>query len=357
MADKYSSSMTLMVVLLMTLGIGISCAVEYGAYGAPLPPQKFSDDYYKVYGGPDITASLERSSIYQGDKTSLFLTLTNRGRITSFEVNEEPAANKREEILAASRELELEKQRITAQDVSVRLAATNESAIDIRRSVAYIGNIREGQTSSSIEFPVEIYENTPRGAYSLYAIINYTYQRDVAVEGDEDRPEDPDIYYWYENRSQKVPLSLNVIRESGVDFMVVDVSPEHFQVGSKDNIVRIIIENTGDESAQDLVARLRPESGVYVSVDESPIPSLDPGDRAELIYKIDISEDAISTKRYRLTLTFEFSDAYRDRIEDDAQAYITLDKADFLPLPLAAMALAVLAILVFLIIRKKVGRR
>ena len=75
-----------------------SLAIEAGA---PIPPEKFSDDYYKVYGTPNLTLSLERSNVYQGEQTSLFLTLTNRGRITSFQVNEEPGANKREEILGS----------------------------------------------------------------------------------------------------------------------------------------------------------------------------------------------------------------------------------------------------------------
>ena len=127
--------------------------------GAPVPPEKFSDDYYKVYGTPDLTVSLDSYRLYQGEKSSLYLTVANRGRVTSFQVNEEPGANRREEIIAAQKEQELEKLRTTAQDVSVRLRAENESAIDITRSVAYPGNIREGQTSARLEFPIEAYEN------------------------------------------------------------------------------------------------------------------------------------------------------------------------------------------------------
>ncbi|MGV8088796.1 MAG: COG1361 S-layer family protein, partial [Methanothrix sp.] len=57
--------------------------------GAPIPPERFSADYYKVYGTPNLTASLDMSRIYQGEATVLTMTLTNRGRITSFEINEE----------------------------------------------------------------------------------------------------------------------------------------------------------------------------------------------------------------------------------------------------------------------------
>ncbi|MCX6673082.1 MAG: hypothetical protein NTY37_04810, partial [Methanothrix sp.] len=104
----------ILVLALITICLPYSQAIEAGA---PIPPEEFGDDYYKVYGTPNLTLSLEQTRVYQGEQTSLFLTLTNRGRITSFQVNEEPGANKREEILAAQREQELEKQRTVAQDV------------------------------------------------------------------------------------------------------------------------------------------------------------------------------------------------------------------------------------------------
>ena len=240
--------------------------------GAPIPPEKFSDDYFKVYGTPNITVSLDRTNVHQGEQTSLFLTLTNRGRITSFQVNEEPGANKREEILAAEREQELEKLRTIAQDISVQLVAENLSAIDILRSVAFPGSIREGQTSARLEYPLDVYKNTKPGFYRLLARVNYTYQRDVAVKSDEDHPESPDVFYWYDSLNQTIPITIKVERRSGAEFSVQRISPTGLRAGSKDNVIKIAVKNVGNDTARDLVARLRPESGLYVSVDESPIP-------------------------------------------------------------------------------------
>ena len=98
----------LLAVLLIIAGLHSSSAVEVGA---PVPPERFSDDYYKVYGTPDLSVSLENDRLNQGEVASLFITLTNRGRVTSFQVNEEPAANQKEEVIAAQREQELEKLR------------------------------------------------------------------------------------------------------------------------------------------------------------------------------------------------------------------------------------------------------
>ncbi len=323
--------------------------------GAPIPPEEFGDDYYKVYGTPNLTLSLDRTKIDQGETASLFITLTNRGRVTAFEVNEEPAANKREEILAAQREQELEKLRTVAQDVSVLLLADNKSAIDIKRAAAFPGSIREGENSPRLEFPIEAYKNARPGLYRLNAIVNYTYQRDVSVEGDEDRPENPDVYYWYDSLSQTIPLTLNVERKSGAEFEVVQTTPLALEVGSEDNVIKIIIKNIGYDTARDLVARLRPESGIYVSVDESPIAALRPGDEAELLYKLDVSQDAVPGKRYQLRVIFDFSDSFRDDLSDWENAYIEIEPKSA-SRPLAALVIIIVLAAAILIIVKRRGK-
>ena len=338
-----------LVLALLTICLGSSKANEAGA---PIPPEEFGADYYKVYGTPNLTASLEQTRVYLGEQTSLFLTLTNRGRITSFQVNEEPGANKREEILAAQKEQELEKQRTVAQDVSIRILAENESVIDIKRAVAFPGNIREGQTSARLEFPIEAYKNTKPGQYRIDAVVNYTYQRDVAVKGDEDHPESPDVFYWYDSLSQTIPLTLTVERRSGAQFEILDVSPSALPVGTQDNVIKIRIKNVGHDAAKDLVARLRPESGLYVSVDESPIPALQPQQEAELIFKMDVSKDAVPGKRYQLKVIFEFSDSYRDDLSDAENAYLQIEQESS-SRPLAAVLLFVVLAAILIVIVKR----
>lgn len=327
---RFSVLAAFIFVLTLTFTcVSVACitTVQATEAGAPIPPEQFGDDYYKVYGTPNITLSLEQDRVYQGEAASLFLTQTNLGRITSFQVNEEPAANKREEILAAQKEQELEKLRTVAQDVSVLLYAENGSAIDIKRAVAYPGSIREGQTSARLEFPIDVYKNTPPGSYRLIAVVNFTYQRDVAVKGDEDHPESPDVFYWYDSISQIIPIALTVERRSDAEFAVTSVTPQALAAGSENNVVRIGIKNTGQDTAKDLVARLRPESGMYVSVDESPIKSLPPGQEAELIYRMDVSKDAVPGKDYQLRVLFEFSDSKRDDLADWVNAYIKVEPA------------------------------
>lgn len=300
-------------------------ADQTGSLQGPLSiPAQFSGDWYQVSGGPDLQISLARSSVYRNENTSLDLTVTNIGRVTSFKVLTQPEPSRPEEMLAAQKELQLEALRSSAQDVSIRIVAQNSSAMNLRREVAYAGSLRDGQVSQLLAYPIEVYQNTEPGDYTLLAIANYTYQQDVAVKPHSDSPDNPDIFYWYNTASQTIPITLHVEKRSMVDLKALSASPGTLTVGSKNNIVKVIIQNLGTDTAKDLVARLRPETGVYVDMDESPIPSLRPGEKAELTYKVDVSKDAIGGRPYRFTLLFDFSDTYRKNLQDSDYVYINL---------------------------------
>jgi hypothetical protein len=288
-------------------------------------PADFSGDWYSVQGGPDLQAALVRSSVDRNEDTSLYLTLTNIGRVTSFKVVNEPVLDRPDEVFAAQKELQLEAQRAIAQDVSVRLTAQNSSAMKFKREVAYAGSLRDGQVSSILEFPVEVYENTMIGDYILYATINYTYQQDVAVKPHSDNPQNPDVFYWYNTASKIIPLTLKVEKKSLVDLIALNATPKTLDVGSKDNILKVFIKNQGNDTAKDLMARLRPEAGVYVDMDESPIPVLRPKETAQLTYKVDVSKDAVGGKPYRFTLLFDYSDSYRKNLQDSDNVYVSIE--------------------------------
>ncbi|MFB3766268.1 MAG: COG1361 S-layer family protein [Methanotrichaceae archaeon] len=292
--------------------------------GPPSIPADFSGDWYSVEGGPNLQITLARSSIYRNQNTSLYLTVTNNGRVTSFKVVTQPNPTRQDEVFAAQQELQLEALRSTAQDISVKLVAVNKSAMDLKREVAYAGSLREGQVSQPLVYPIEVYENTVPGDYTLYAVANYTYQQDVAVKPHSDSPQNPDIYYLYNTASQTIPITLNVQKLSLIDLKALSASPGALDIGSKNNVVKVIIQNQGTDVAKDIVARLRPETGVYVDMDESPIPILRPGEKAELVYKVDISKDAIAGKSYRFTLLFDYSDPYRKNLVDSDYVYLTV---------------------------------
>jgi hypothetical protein len=269
----------------------------------------------------------------------------------------DPVLSRPDEVFAAQKELQLEALRSTAQDVSVRLQPENGSALKLKREMAFAGSLREGQVSPVLEFPVEIFEFTAPGDYTLYALVNYTRQQDVAVKPHSDNPQNPDIFYWYNTASQIIPLTLHVERRSLVDLKALSASPEGLSVGSKDNVVRVVIQNQGNDTARDLVARLRPETGVYVDMDESPVQNLRPGQKADLVYKVDVSKDTIPGKQYRFTLLFDYSDTYRKGLSDSDFVYISvrpsLATIIYQYWWLAAVAAAIIALIAISVIRRR----
>jgi hypothetical protein len=328
---------------------------------SPNALENFPGDYYKLDGGPDLIATLEKSTLYQKESTSLFLTLKNRGIINSIKVNEEPSSSLPEEVYAAKLELDLEHAKTTAQDISVSLTmpfSANESPLEIKSEVAYAGSLKEGQISNMLAFPVEVYKKAVPGDYTLYATVNYTYQQDVAVKPYSGRPQNPDIYYLYQSASQVVPLQLHIARRSGAEFEVLNMTPASLQIGSKENVIKMAVENIGHDTAYDLVARLRPESGIYVSIDDSPIPALAPGEKAELVYKIDVSKDAVAGKRYMLDILFDFSDSFRENMTDTEHAYLMVKSGGFsTSTVVGVLATVVAAAAIVQLLRKRRGSR
>ena len=325
--------------------------------GSPSVPAEFQGDWYWVDGGPNLQITLTPSSIYRNQETTLYLYVTNNGRVTTFKVLTQPEPTRPDEVYAAQLELQLEAQRSTAQDVSVRLVAVNDSAIDLKRDVAYAGSLKEGQVSQPLPYPIEVYENTEPGNYLLYAIANYTYQQDVAVKPHSDSPQNPDIYYWYSSVTQTFPLILQVEKMSLVDLKALNITPGNLNIGSKNNVVKVFIQNQGSDTAKDIVARFRPETGVYVDMDESAIPILQPGEKARADYRVDVSKDAIASKSYRLTLLFDYSDTYKKNLQDSNYVYISIQPSlSGLILQywwVAAIILAILAFIAVSIIRRR----
>ena len=167
-ASRYMRSILLITVpplILLTCFLAAAQTSQTQTYGPLTMPADFAGDWYSVDGGPYLEANLARSSVYRNENTSLFLTITNIGRVTSFQAVAEPMLSRPDEVFAAQKELQLEALRSSAQDVSVRLKPQNGSAMNLKREVAYAGSLRDGQVSQVLEFPIEVYENTVPGDY------------------------------------------------------------------------------------------------------------------------------------------------------------------------------------------------
>jgi hypothetical protein len=330
------------LLLLFTLALAL---VLVQAQVIPQNLDKFLNDYYDVTGKPELNAALQQNEFEPGERATLYITLLNTGKLERFEVNKQANASKQAEVIAAQREQQLEVEATTAFAIRLALNKANESdPFKLKTNTAFAGTLRSSLASTPIPFNIEIKDNAALGEYELILSITYDFQRDVAVEENDDNPNAPNIYYWYDQASKDIRLKLKIAKEAKAEFEVIEVKPFSFKIDSKDNLIWISLRNKGNESARDLVAVLKPAPGIYVDSIESPIPELKPTEAKQLLFKIDVDKDALPNKIYQMKLELKFYDPYGNELRDHAYFYIeTQEKAAQIPgLDIATLAVALL---------------
>ncbi len=92
------------------------------AQNSYIPLELGGDNYYSMYGSPDISASISGTDEFErGDTVTLYLDLTNYGRIIGFKQDQMPQNAK--EYALASAELEEENKKPTALGVTATLVS------------------------------------------------------------------------------------------------------------------------------------------------------------------------------------------------------------------------------------------
>ncbi|TFH39065.1 MAG: hypothetical protein E4G94_11465, partial [ANME-2 cluster archaeon] len=149
-----------------------------------IPPNqwKFNEDYFTVYGQPEMVVSIIGSAEYERDEaTTVLIQIMNQGKILGFESEDEPAdAN---EIALSKIEQQYESGVTTAVGVVATLLADG-APVDIKSRSQSAGTIVSGQVSEPLQFEIKIWNNAEAGTYPLRLKLTYQYQKDVQVDGD-----------------------------------------------------------------------------------------------------------------------------------------------------------------------------
>jgi uncharacterized membrane protein len=83
---------------------------------------------------------------------------------------------------------------------------------------------------------------------------------------------------------------------------------------------------------------------------------LSPEQEAELIYKIDVSKDAVPGKNYQLKILFEFSDSYRDDLSDWENAYVQVEQESTGRSYSGLLIIIIVLVAALLVVAKKRGK-
>lgn len=287
------------------------------AYSEMIPPNiwEFTDDYYNVFGEPQLSVSVVGDPEYDsGDTSTVFIQLMNEGLVFGFETDEDPS--NADETIDAQLEFDLEYDVTTA--INIRGTLENEAGAPLRviSGLQQAGSLRSGETSSPMEFEVEFFNNAPAGTYELTLNLTFQYQYDVKVEG---YPE-PEYNYWYITRNQTLPVQIKV--KSRADFEIVktgtDIRP------GEQGILYVTYRNVGSEIAEDAVARISLVDPFSTTDDQAFLGTLKTGDSYEAQYRITVDNDALP-KSYGINTEVKYRDARGDtQISDVMKASFTV---------------------------------
>jgi len=335
MEIKYAIAMALMLTLLAT------CQAQ----NTYIPYELGGDNYYTMYGSPDISASISGTDEFErGDTVTLYVDLTNYGRILGFKEDQTPQ-NPKEFALAAA-ELQEEYKKPTALGITTRLTS-GDPQIDVKSGDQVVQSLKSGdKIQSPLKFTLKIGEHAPAGKYPLHLNMSYDYQDNVRVyastlvtSGSSPTLANFQESYIYQKANQTVPISIIVKRQA--DFEILNASGT-LTVGAKKSPISATYKNIGEDPIKDAVARLSIFKPFSSTDDQAFIGTLQPGENTTVVFRLDVDSDA-TPKDYGINSEIKYTDVNGDTVISESMKIPVTVKA-------AASSLLLPAVIVLIII-------
>ncbi|MBC7085045.1 MAG: hypothetical protein H5T43_01560 [Methanomethylovorans sp.] len=294
------------VVSVMTFLFLVIC-ITSPAY-ARLPEFfNFDDNYYVVYGGPNVTATLVGDNeYYRGDKVTLNLNLMNKGVITGFKdkAGRKNLNNLEQKIQMT--EMKYEAQRTTAIGI-VAILSSESPYIKVKSGPQEAGSLLSGeQTEKPVKFNIEISKNAPAGVYPLDLQLYYGYQQDVQLGGDDETDlgiTNMEVGLWYSVGRQNQTINIKVGNEAS--FEVVNVTGKLY--ADEEGLLRVTYKNTGEMTAKDATVRISVDDPFSTTDDQAFLGTLAPGETSDALFRLKVDEMAVA-KAYSINSEIKYED-------------------------------------------------
>ena len=275
-------------------------------------PENFdiSNNYYTVYGGPDLSATLLGDNEFsRGDTVTLSIEMMNKGAISGFKSEDEADIGDYEDQVLQQTEMQYEAQAVTAIGILANLKSDDPN-IKVKSGPQEAGTLKQGKDSSSpTKFTIEISKNAPAGTYPLTLELSYKYQNNVQVGGDDYDANtglvtNHEVGIWYENTTQTETLEVKVKKEPYFEVTEVkgDLYPE------EGGMLYVTYKNTGEEPAKDATVRVSAGDPFSTTDDQAYLGTLNPGESSVAVFDMDVDEDA-TPKPYSLNSEILYEDA------------------------------------------------
>lgn len=300
-------------------------------------PQSFdiSKNYYTVYGGPELTATLIGDNEYsRGDTVTLNIEMMNKGTISGFKSEKDVEMGSYMDQTLQQAEMQYEAQATTAVGILAILKSDNPN-IKVKSGPQEAGTLEQGkQSSNPTKFTIEINRNATAGTYPLTLELSYKYQNNVQVGGDEFDSTmgvvtNKEVGIWYENKTQTQTMEIVVKKEPY--FQITEVKGE-LHPGEK-GMLYVTYSNTGEEPAKDATVRVSASDPFSTTDDQAYLGALNPGESAVAVFNVDVDETA-TPKPYSLNSEILYEDADgHDQISDSIKVNTEVLPAEKSKLP------------------------
>lgn len=335
MEIKYAMIMAFMLMLLATAH----------AQNSYIPYELGGDNYYSMYGSPIISASVSGTDEFErGDTVTLYLDLTNYGRILGFKEDQTPQ-NPKEFALAAT-ELQEEYKKPTALGITANLVSPT-GQIEIKSGDQTVQSLKSGdKTQSPLKYTLKIGEHAPAGKYTLHLNMSYDYQDNVRVYASRLITSDTSSTlenfresFVYSKANQTLPITITVKRQA--DFELIN-STGRLTVGGDGEQISATYKNIGEDPIRDAVARLSIFKPFSSTDDQAFIGTLRPGEEITVVFRLDVDSDA-TPKDYGINSEIKYTDVNGDTvISESMKIPVTVKAAESSLLIPGAIALVII---------------
>ncbi|NPE29290.1 hypothetical protein HNV12_15285 [Methanococcoides sp. SA1] len=300
---------------------------EFTAANADLPDFfNFDDNYYTVYGGPDVTATLVGDNEFErGDSVTLNLDLMNKGLITGFESEEDKKFLNTLEQKLQNTEMSYESQRTTAIGI-VAVLTSLDPDVDVKSGPQEAGTLVSGQqTESPVKFNIDISNNAGSGSYPMRLDLYYGYQKNVQINGDNETDlgiTNMEVGLWYDVGTQNTTFDIYVKDEAR--FEVTNVTGELYP--DSESLLYVTYKNVGDLPAKDATVRVSAADPFSTTDDQAFLGTLGSGESTVAVFNLKVDDLAVP-KSYALNSEVKYEDIDgHDQISDTVKI-----KTDVLP--------------------------
>ena len=277
----------------------------------------FGENYYTVYGGPNLTATaLGDTEFARGDTVTVSINLMNKGFITGFKAEKDlsiPASTLDRKL--QSTEMTYEAQKTTAIGI-VGFLTSLDPAVKVKSGQQEAGSLPAGQqTENPIQYTIEISNNAQAGTYPLLLTLMYGFQENIQINGDNDTSlgiTNLEVGMWYDIGAQNITIPISVKEEAR--FEVTDVNGE--LVADEEGLLSVTYKNVGDLPIKDATVRISASDPFSTTDDQAFIGSIASGESAVALFNLKVDE-AATTKMYAINSEIKYEDVDgHDQISD-----------------------------------------